>query len=65
MGRKPVDIDVERLRRLYLGEGKSMVEIARMFGTSRETIRNRLHSEGIPVRPRSYPGSSKRFRVGR
>ena len=55
VARHRVQVDVEQLRQLYGREGRSMLEIARIFGTNRETIRKRLRSEGIPVRRKGRP----------
>lgn len=50
-GRPPADINVDQLRRLYVCEGKSMVEVAKILKTNRETIRKRLHAAARAGRP--------------
>jgi len=60
MGRPPTKIDTTQLRRLYEQEQRSVREIARMLGTSRETVRQRLHAAAVLVRPPTNPGSRSR-----
>ena len=42
----------DKLYRLYIGEELSLREIAKMFGTTKATIRSRLLRYGIELRPR-------------
>ena len=44
-----MDIDSEELRRLYVNEGKKMVELAAHFNCSRSTIRYQLIKNGVPL----------------
>lgn len=48
---KVLQIDVEKAVQLY-NEGKSVPEIARLFGCSFTTIFDRFLDAGIPIRPR-------------
>lgn len=64
MGRPPATIDPAELRRLYLEEGLSLMSVALSLGTNRETVRRRLHAEGVTLRPSSYPGMRARETVG-
>lgn len=58
-GRRPVLEDgatAAQLRRLYLEEGRSIAEIARILGCTRDKVGRHLDHYGIPRRPRARPG---------
>jgi DNA-directed RNA polymerase specialized sigma24 family protein len=46
---RALHIPAGELRRLYLEEGRSVVEIARHFGVSSGTIYNRCRAYGLPT----------------
>lgn len=50
----------EKLRQMYIDEGKNCPEIARYFGTSQSVILNSLKRAGIPSRP---TGKVRRYRL--
>lgn len=52
--------DVSVLRRMYVDDGMSSVEIGRQFDVSGDTIRRVLESHGIDLRPSGFDGG-KRF----
>lgn len=58
-GRRPAlddDATAAQLRRLHLEEGRSITEIARILGWSRDKVGRHLDRSGIPRRPRARPG---------
>jgi len=57
-------IDPELLRRLYVDEGLSTVEIATKLGCPDNTIRRRLRRAGIDIRPRGPVPRSRAERIG-
>jgi len=42
----------ELLQKLYIEDGKSLTELAKMFNSTRITVTNRLKKYGIKIRPR-------------
>ena len=50
MGRKPADIDRDKLERLYVRDGLSTLQVATRLGTNRETARRLIHRYGLPMR---------------
>ena len=60
MGRPAAQLDTATLRRLYVDEHRSLEDVARLVGCNRETVRVRIRDEGIPIRPKSYPGMRSR-----
>jgi intein-encoded DNA endonuclease-like protein len=48
-----INISQEELRKLYLKKKLSTYKIAKLYRCNEETIRERLHKFGIPIRPRS------------
>lgn len=59
MPRKRIRISEEVLRDLYWDQGLSTVVIAKMYGCTRATIRQRMIKHGIPRRPRELVHVSK------
>ena len=45
------DLDTEQLRKLYVDDEWTSVEIADLLGVTSRTILNHLHQHGIPLRP--------------
>ncbi len=64
MGTKRVPIDSDLLRRLYVHEALSTVEIAARLGCADRTILRRLRRAGIDVRPRGPVPTSRAERMG-
>lgn len=54
-----LDIDVNEIKRLYLEEDKSTIEIADVFGCGKETIRKRMVENNIPRRGRGEANRKK------
>jgi len=47
-----IEIDKNLLRKLYIDENKTTMEISTILGCSTSTIRIRLYEYGIPVKPK-------------
>jgi hypothetical protein len=48
------DLDVEAVCADY-ADGKTLTELSALYGVAEETLRRRLHSYAVPVRPRGQP----------
>ncbi len=60
MGRKPIEFDVEKAKRLYVS-GKNLREVAIEFGVSAPTIYRRFKNENIPMRKQMFLFEEDRF----
>lgn len=47
-----LNLDIEKIKDLYLNQKKSVAEIGKIFGLSQNVILNRLKEERIEIRPR-------------
>lgn len=53
---RPVDLDEQTLRKMYLEDRLSITTIAKRLNVSATTIGNKRRQYGIPPRPRRAPG---------
>ena len=60
---KSVDVDIDRLRRLYLDDGLSVHKIADILNVSSSTVCERMREHGIPVRQRKIIIPDKYLRM--